>query len=283
MVNEKMEYSDKTIKDYVTLLGLKDYTTATGKNSYLNNGKLFFLIGFNEDKENLYVEEDGSIQSCDGYGGFGIRPVITLKKNKVVSGGNGSKDDPYVIDTGDDKSYVNSYVKLGNDMWKVYQDGENLKLNLNGYIKTGDNEVIRNYSTTNSIFDLNDKKNIAYYLNTDYLNGLSYNNILIDFDQNIGEISDDMGYNYSNIYSNKVNCKVGLLNIFDFIASSELENFFYINTTSEVGSMEYDRFANGLLEESDVRDEKHIVPTISIAKSSIKNGKGTLDDPYVVE
>ena len=283
MVNEKMEYSDKTIKDYVTLLGLKDYTTATGKNSYLNNGKLFFLIGFNEDKENLYVEEDGSIQSCDGYGGFGIRPVITLKKNKVVSGGNGSKDDPYVIDTGDDKSYVNSYVKLGNDMWKVYQDGENLKLNLNGYIKAGDNEVIRNYSTTNSIFDLNDKKNIAYYLNTDYLNGLSYNNILIDFDQNIGEISDDMGYNYSNIYSNKVNCKVGLLNIFDFIASSELENFFYINTTSEIGSMEYDRFANGLLEESDVRDEKHIVPTISIAKSSIKNGKGTLDDPYVVE
>ena len=283
MVNEKLEYSDKTIEDYVTLLSLKDYTTATGKNSYLNNGKLFFLIGFDEDKGNLYVEDDGSIQSCDSLDGLGIRPVITLKKNMVVSGGNGSKDDPYVIDTGNDKSYVNSYVKLGNDMWKVYQDGENLKLNLNGYIKEGDNEVIRNYSTTNSIFDLNDRKNIAYYLNTDYLNGLSYNNLLVDFDQNIGEISDDRGYDYSNIYSNTVTCKVGLLNIFDFVASSELENFFYINTTSEVGSMEYDRFSSELLEESDVRDEKHIVPTISIAKSSIKNGKGTLDDPYVVE
>ena len=283
MVNDKIEFSDKTIKDYVTLLGLKDYTTATGKNSYLNNGKLFFLIGFNEDKENLYVEDDGSIQSCDSLEGLGIRPVITLKKNMVVSGGNGSKDDPYVIDTGDDKSYVNTYVKLGNDMWKVYQDGENLKLNLNGYIKEGDNEVIRNYSTTNSIFDLNDRNNIAYYLNTDYLNSLSYNGILLDNNYNIGEISDDAGYSINNIYSNTVTAKVGLLNIFDFISNNELENYFFINTTSEVGSMQYDRFKTGLLEESDVRDVKHVVPTICIEKKNIKNGTGTANDPYTVE
>ena len=47
--------------------------------------------------------------------------------------------------------------------------------------------------------------------------------------------------------------------------------------------MAYDRYANGLLEESDVRDSKHIVPTVCIAKNSIKNGTGTAEDPYVVE
>ena len=280
---EKIESSDKTLKDYVTLLSIKDYTMATGKSSYLNNGKLFYLVGFNEDKENLYVEEDGSIQSCDSLDGFGIRPVITLKENTAVVSGNGTKDDPYVISTGDDKSYFNSYVKLGNDTWVVYQDGENLRLNLNGYIKNGEAEFVRNYSTTNSVFNLNDRHNIAYYLNTDYLNGLSYNSILVDCNYNIGEISDDTGYGYNNIYNSVITSKVGLLNIFDIIANGDLENYFYLNTTSEVGSMEYNRYANGLLEESDVRDEKHIVPTVCIAKSSIKSGKGTLEEPYVVE
>ena len=280
---EKIEYSDKIIKDYGTLLSIKDYTMANGKNSYLNNGKIYYLVGMNKDKENLYIEDDGTIESCDSLNGFGIRPVITLKDNMPVVSGDGTKDNPYVINTGNDKSYVNSYVKLGNDIWKVYQDGDNLRLSLNGYIKIGENELVRNYSLTNSIFDLGDYQNIAYYLNTDYLNSLSYNGILQDCNHNIGEISDDTGYSYTNIYSNTVTSKVGLLNIFDFIASNELENYFFLNTTSEVGSMEYNRYANGLLEESDVRDLKHVVPVVSIAKNSIKNGKGTLDDPYVVE
>lgn len=283
LLSGKVESSDKIIKDYGSLLTIKDYTIANGKESYLNNGKIFYLVGFDENKDNLYVEEDGSIQPGDSLEGFGIRSVITLKENTPVVSGNGSKDDPYVINTGNDKTYVNTYVKLGNDIWKVYQDGENLKLNLNGYIKVGENELVRNYSLTNSVFNLNDRNNIAYYLNTDYLNSLSYNGILLDFSHNIGEISDDTGYSIDNIYGNVVNSKVGLLNIFDFISNSELENYFFVNTTSEVGSMQYDRYKNGLLEESDVREVKHIVPTISIAKSSIKNGKGTADDPYTVE
>ena len=130
---------------------------------------------------------------------------------------------------------------------------------------------------------MNDKANIAYYLNTDYLNSLSYNNLLVDCNHNIGEISDDTGYSYSNIYNDVVSSKVGLLNIFDYISNPNLTDYLLLNTTSQVGSMVYNRFSSGLLEEADVRDEKHIVPTICIAKSNLKNGKGTLEDPYVVE
>ena len=99
----------------------------------------------------------------------------TSDKNKPISiatqnalNNRLSKEDPYVIYTGNDKSYINSYVRLGNDTWKVYQDGDTLRLNLNGYIKIGENELVRNYSLTNSVFDLGDRNNIAYYLNTDY-------------------------------------------------------------------------------------------------------------------
>ena len=65
LLSGKVESSDKIIKDYGSLLTIKDYTMANGKESYLNNGKIFYLVGFDENKDNLYVEEDGSIQPGD--------------------------------------------------------------------------------------------------------------------------------------------------------------------------------------------------------------------------
>ena len=278
---EKVEV--KKEKDYITILTVKDYTLANGMSSYLNNGKMFYLLGLNDDNENLYVEEDGSIQSTDSTAGYGIRPVITLKKNTEVVSGSGTKDDPYVVKSST-KNYVDSYVRLGNENWKVSSvEGDNLKLYLNGYIKSGDQEVVRNYSSYNSIFNVFDFGNIATYLNGGYVNSLSYKDKLVDCAFYTGEISDDAGYKFTNIYSRNVNAKVGLLNIFDYVSNNDLSDFFHINLTSEIGSMEYNTYSNGLLEEADVRDVKHIVPVVCINKNSIKNGDGSHDNPYKVE
>lgn len=273
----------KKDKDYITILTIKDYTLANGKSSYLNNGKMFFLLGLNEDNENLYVEEDGSIQSTDSLAGYGIRPVITLKKNTEVVSGSGTKDDPYIVKS-NGTNYVDSYVKLGEDIWKVSSlDGDNLKLYLNGYIKENGNEVARSYSSYNSIYNLGDWTNIGNYLNSSYVNSLSYQGVLTNCNFYTGEISDDTSYDYINIYRNTVNARVGLLNIFDYVSNNELSDYFHINMTSEVGSMEYNKYSNGLLEEADVRDVKHIVPVVCINKNSIKNGEGSLNNPYKVE
>ena len=56
-----------------------------------------------------------------------------------------------------------------------------------------------------------------------------------------------------------------------------------MNTTSTVSSMQYSTSSNGLLEEVDVSEVKHIVPVISINKNIIKNGKGLESDPFTVE
>ena len=271
----------KKPSDYITLLTLNDYILANGKSSYLNNSKMFYILGKTEDNEKLYVEEDGSIQSTDTLSGYGIRPVITLKKNTQVSSGNGTKDNPYVINSSN--NYIDSYVKLGDDIWKVSNlEGDNLKLYLNGYLKINGEEVYHNYSLYNSIYDLNDRTGLAYYLNNVYNNSLSYQGVLVDCNFYIGEISDDAGYNYTNIYSRAVSAKVGLLNIFDYVGNNDLSDYFHINLTSEVGSMEYNIYANGLLEEADVRDVKHIVPSVCINKNSIKGGEGTSTNPYTV-
>ena len=280
---EEKEEEVKKDSDYVTILTVKDYTLANGMSSYLNNGKMFYLLGLNEDNENLYVEEDGSIQSTDSLTGYGIRTVLTLAKNTEVIKGNGTKDDPYVIKS-DGSNYVDSYVKLGDDTWKVSGiEGDNLRLYLNGYLKSGDQEVVRNYSSYNSIYDIYEWSNIGNYLNNGYVNSLSYQGNLVDCNFYTGEISDDAGYSFTNIYNRTVTTRVGLLNIFDYVSNNELTDYFYINLTSEIGSMEYNKSSSGLLEEADVRDVKHIVPVVCINKNNIKTGDGSINNPYKVE
>jgi len=280
----EVEEDKEEKKSMFSILTIKDYILAGGKSSYLNNGKMYFLLGKNKTNENMYVDEDGSIQKCDYLSGFGIRPVFTLKSDISILSGDGTKDNPFVINTDNTKNYIDTYVLLGGEKWRVYEDKNNvLRLYIYGYLLYNGVEYVRNYSDSNSVFDLTNKKNIAYFLNTSYLSNLPFKDYLLDNDFYIGEISDDVGYQYQNIYSNKVTCKVGLMNIFDYNSNNYFNDYFHLNTTSLVGGMQYNIYSNGLLEEADVREEKHIVPSVSISKNSIKGGVGTLDNPYVLE
>ena len=124
--DEKVTKSGEIKSDYVTTLSLNDYILANGKNSYLNNNKIYYLLGKGSDKSNLYIEDDGTIAESDNLTGYGVRVVITLKKNSISLHGDGSIDNPYTIDQGKNTNYVDSIVKLGNDTWKVYKE-ENRK------------------------------------------------------------------------------------------------------------------------------------------------------------
>ena len=282
--DDKIEISKKKYNDYISILSIHDYIMTGGKNGYLNNNKIFYLLGLSSDGENLYVEEDGSVQSCDSLSGYGVRNVLTFKGNLAVSSGDGTLANPYVIDQGNDKNYVGSYIKLGNDIWKVSSDSNGiLKLQLNNYLIYNNDNLVYHYSDYNSLFDLKDKTSLAYFLNNAYLTSLSYSDILLDTDFFVGEISDDKGYKYTNIYKNKITSKVGLMNIFDYHVNAISEDYFHINATSQVGSMEYVYYKNGLLKEVDVREAKFIVPVVAISSDIIKGGTGTEIDPYVTE
>lgn len=284
MLDTKVEKGDVVFKDDIVTVTLSDYIEAGGKNSFLNNGKLYFILGYNEDGENLYIEEDGSIMSCDPMDGYGIRGVFTMKKNIPVSQGDGTKDNPYVIDQGNDTNYVDGYVKLGDDTWKVYEDnGEVIKMYLNGYIKVDGQEYVRNYSSYSSKFNYFEEDNIGHYLYNDYLNSLSYKNILAVAKFPYGELSPEVGYYYPNVYGATYDERIGMLNIFDYVSNNELVGFFRDNTGAIMSTTQYSVASNGLLEEAEVTDQKHIVPVIAIQSSSIKGGNGRIDNPYVVE
>lgn len=280
----KIQVSKKENSDFVVIPSIYDYTVAGGSESYFNNGKVYQLLGHDKDGDNLYVDEDGSLQKSDALEGYGVRAVITLKANSVVSSGDGTINNPYVIDLGKTKNYVGQYVKLGNDIWKVINDNSGLlKMVAFSAPQIGGVELFNNYSYRESFFDINDKDSIAYYLNTTYFNSLSYNKFLIDNYYYTGQVNDDTEYNYNNIYTNFTVCKVGLLNIFDYNENNNFDEYFYMNTRSDSGAMQYVGRLNGFLEEADVKEVKRIIPVISIDSKNIINGIGTLEDPYVLE
>ena len=281
--DNKVSYGDVIFEDNVALLSLNDYILAGGKTSYLNTGKLFFLLGFNGDTENLYVEEDGSLVGCYNYDGYGVRPVITLTNNLYVSGGNGTKDSPYMIAQGTDTNYVDSYVKLGDDVWKVFNDKDGkLKMYLNGYIKSGEDDLLRHYSYGRAKFDYFDVNNVGYYLLNDYYNNLPYKDLIVDNVYNIGELGPEAGYYYGNVYKDYFTGKISMLSIFDYVSNNELSDFFRNDTNSEFSNTQYVVSSSGLLEDYVVSDAKRIVPVISIEASSLKKGTGKYDDPYIV-
>ncbi len=282
--NDKVIEGKNKYNDFVTTLTISDYTNAGGKNSFLKNGKLFYLIGHNSDDENLYVEEDGSVVGTDSLSGYGVRPVITLNSKVTVSQGDGSKDNPFMIDMLGNNNYIDSYVKLGEDTYKVYENQDNkLKMYKTTYITSNGEEVLSGFNNNDgSRFNPYDRNSIAYYLNSSYLNSLSYKDYIVDNVYYTGYINEETDYKFLNNYSDSVTCRVALVNIFDYNSTNELNDYYHINTISDESTMAYSTYSNGLLFEDDINEVKHIVPAISINVSAVKGGSGRIDDPYTV-
>lgn len=282
----KVEKGEEVYSDYVTTLSIYDYNLAGGKSSYLFDGKMYYLLGTNEDNEVLYTTEDGGILSCDGLEGYGIKSVITLKTNTTVKSGDGTKDNPYVIEQSGKTNYVDAYVKLGEDTWKVSHDvnGELIRLYKVGYVTMNGQDYVGQYSNQSCLFDAGNWNNVASYLNNGYYNNLSYKNVIADSAFNLGEFSEDTDYLYMNIYNNISYHHVGLLNIFDYVSENSLNNYYNLNTTSSVGGIQYVKYSNGFIEEVDVKEARLFVPVISIRRDSINvnSGDGSLLNPYTV-
>lgn len=281
IVGNKIEDGEEVYKDYVTTLNVSDYVKAGGKNSYLNIDKYFYTIGSNETDKFLYIDEEGSVNGIVSTESYGVRSVITFKKGIHITGGNGNMNTPYVIRQDKNTNYVGSYVKLGNDMWKVFSDKNNqLKLVYNGYIKENNKFVLMEFSDESNVFNVLDYGSVSRYLNTDFYNSRSYAKLLLNEYQFIGELTYDNKYKYNNIFKNKVVSKVGLLNIFDYNNTSLLDDYYLVNSNDADTLYVYHN--NGSIEEASYTDARYLVPVITISKQAINRGTGSEDDPYMV-
>ena len=257
---------------YVSILGIGDYLNSKVDDSYMNNTDSIWLYNSKKDNKAWYIT-NGNLSNDKKQSMHGIKAVITLKNTIGSVGGSGTKEDPYLIEK-EENNLFNSYVKLGNDLYTVY-DIENEKIKLVS-TKLVNDVTSRSINYYNKEFNPNNRNSIAYYLNNTYYNKLTYKNSLVDCDYYIGDHDNLTKYDYKNIYTKKVTTKVGLLSISDINLNNELNNYFYLN---KVDNKIYS-FNNSL---NVSYSTNKIRPTVCIDKNTKLKGNGTKINPFELE
>ena len=268
--------------NYITLLSVVDYLNIGSKNSYLANKEYFYLSNNNSEDKIWSVDEDGSIALSNGYDIIGIRPVITIKANIDYISGNGSKEDPYIIEK--DNPLFGSYVKIDNTTWRIYEvDNNNVRLMLNDYLKVNNENLTYKYSNISSYHNDYKYGSIAYYLNHDFLNTLSCKDKIKEVSWYNGYYNIDNNYDYKYSLTETINSTVALMSIGNIFLNPELTNYYTMTGNKINGTMIYAIQNNMKTYQKQVTTTLNVVPTISIDKDLLKKGKGTISSPFEME
>lgn len=274
---------ENTFNDnYISLLSTSDFVNIGNKESYVINNEYFYLNNSNSNNEIWYIDNEGNITTNKGTDIIGVKPVITIKSNLDYISGNGTKDDPYKIEK--EQGLFGSYVKLDNQLWRIYQVNENdVRLVLNDYLKVNNNNLKYIYSNTNSYHDDYKYGSIAYYLNRTFLNTLSYKDKIKEVSWTNGYYGSESNYDYKSALDTTINSKVALISIGDIILNNELENYSTMTGTVNKGSMIYTIRSNQKIYTKSVLSENNVVPAISLDKELLTKGTGTYDNPLEME
>ena len=260
-----------TIDDYVGLLSTKDYLQAGGKNSYLNNETYYWTINQDKDGNVFYVNNEGSINNIyrkeEMYYSYGVRPVITLKEDIGIVSGDGSIDNPFIIE------------ELGNALLKDNSVGSFVKYNKESYriLNIDESGVSLIY---NGVLDIEKKYGDVYkYLNNEFLKGFNKEE-LVKNDYYITE------YSYANKYvSEKTNKKS------DYVIIPSIKDMFlneydgyWLNNYSDSKLGFYYIIDENKMFFSDLSTNTHkIRPIIKLnIETVVLSGIGTESDPLIV-
>lgn len=284
-IDELDNYDVKTCNKYykddlVGLLSIDEYLTSDANNGYLNNGKYYWLSNQNKEGNNWYVYDVGGLSDKSktevDYRILGIRPTITLNKKTVLMGGSGTKENPYIIINNDNKLLINrnvgEYVSFSGYTWKIigYDTDNNVKLVLEDKLT----ESV--YSTKDSSYL---SSTIYDYLNNEFYNSLDNKELIINHTWSNGFYNNSTKYNYKDINNESYECYIGLLNIGD-IGINDADNYYLMTRYKDniIYSIQDNKVFLDLVSKS-----LYIRPTIYI-KGDIKvKGKGTKEEPFILE
>lgn len=266
----------------ITLPSINDYVNTGASNSFLNNGEYYYLINKASNNNIWCVDKDGKISTSDGTDIIGIKPVITIKKNIIIKDGNGTKENPYTFE--EESSLVGTYVKIDNDIWRIYKiEDTNIKLSLDNYLKVNNEEIKYKYSNKNYQHNDTVYGSLAYYLNHTYLNSLKYKNIINEVSYSNGIYNNTNNYDYTKVLEETIKTKVSLLSIGDIILNSNNTNYYLSTGISKDSNMIYTMQNDFKLYTKVSTSNLKIIPTISIKKELLTNtGLGTKDSPFEV-
>jgi len=259
-------------QDYVRLLGITEFLNSEEKGSTFladSNNNIWL---YNSNEKSVWHTNGSSLGTSKADSGYLVKAVVHVKNSTQLLSGTGKKDDPYVIEKETNKVEIGNYVKLGEDNWVVYEvNKDNIKLALSGVLST-----TYRYSTSDNAFNIESSNSLAEYLNTMYLDSLSYKNLILDTKWYNGSYTS-----YKDVTKSTVTSKVGLLNVSDVKTNNinTSDNYFIITP----GDTYYEYTVGSTLRQSKITISRSIKPAISISLTNIGSGKGTAKDPYILE
>lgn len=288
---EVLDEKNKECKSYETskvgLLSLEEYKNAQGIKSYLNKDN-FWWLGSSSENGVWHVYSNGKINDSYFLGNelysYGVRPVITIKGSVSLISGDGTYENPYIIEkeTSNTLKYKNvgKYVKYSNLNWRIIEKNDGyIRLALDGYIKENDNDLNVRYSDNTNIYSSNN--DIGYYLNTIFyayldptymVSGPVYTNMY----------DNTTKFNYLNIFDDEVELKVGMMQVGDLYLN-DYNDYYLVSRTSDYMGTIYKVVDGNRIYADLPTNESKIRPTIFLDLSSpIKSGSGSKLDPYVI-
>ena len=248
--NTKGECKNTNSNSYVKLLDVANFLNSINKEkSYLvSNDEIFWLSNYGDEK--VFNTTGAVVGQSDANNFYEIRPMIRLNNTTASSKGDGTINNPYVVDK-EDKLTVGSKVVLGNDNWIVYDNSDTVKL--------------MSEKVLEKQLDF-DKEKLTYkdsslmeYLNGTYLDSLSYKNMIVDNTWYIGKYKDSI----KDIKNDTVKAKVGIPNILDIKFNSEVKGYF----TSTINEDHIYVYENPL-RSSRITTYRSIRPCITISKDT---------------
>ena len=300
------------LNSYEYYLSYKNTNYGSG---YLNIGYCWWLLNPNSSSIVWYVDFDGT--GCDDDSdpsySYGARPSINLKSNIQLSGGSGTKDDPYTISGDKEQPTINTtllntrtigeYVVFDEDgdsstkeIYRIVgiEDGKT-KLNKNDYVKSGTAVVKKQFSTSTTYGNGTTDDYWDYYLNNTWYNSLAKKNMLDKGTYYIKQVSDGASYknslcNTNNTTETTKNCVkttsiwntgyVGLPRLGEMFASQSVIWLITPYSSSFVWSVSGDRYRSY---NNYPFYSKGARPSITLKSNIvITGGSGTKSDPFTI-
>ena len=267
------------INSKIGLLTYNEYMEANANNSYLNINKYWWTINTYKNNKVWYVFNEGGVNNnsndSNNYYSYGVRPVINLKPSVNYIKGDGTKENPYIIDEKNEVS-VGSYIKYSNYIWKVLNVNEtSIKLVMSECLKKNSECLLKEYGS-DSKFNKSEYNSLAYYLNNVFYYTLN-RKYIIDGTWYTGSYNMETNYDYNNIYKSEIKAKVGILNLLE----NNISNAYTLTPNDDLINTLKD---SGNLYSSSLDEELEVYPSINIKKEfNVVSGTGLIDDPFIIE
>ena len=187
-----------------------------------------------------------------------ISVVFNISGYNIMTSGVGTKEKPYLT-TKEDSLSIGSKVKLGDDMWVVYDTTKGTRLMLEKPLT----KTYR-YDLDKLVFDKDSKESLAEYLNTTYLDNLSYKDLLKEDEWVTGGYTSS----YKDFEKVKAKAKVAVPSLMDYQYDSSIRGYF-TTTTQEEYVLVYDNPIHA----SKVTISRGIRPCISLTDDAVKKLK----------